>query len=111
MGRPARSSGPAADRSSCRCRKPAPPGRRSICRANRPTCDCPPGLITRRAVANGRTIVEATLDPGAATEVWWSMRDSAPVAAVKDLRALAEIMTLVTLDDSTSAWRRSSTSA
>jgi len=58
------------------------------------------GLITRRTAANGRTIVEATLDPGAATEVWWSMRDSAPVAAVKDLRALAEIMTLITLDDS-----------
>jgi len=57
------------------------------------------GLITRRAVANGRTIVEATLDPGAATEVWWSMRDSAPVAAAKDVRALAEIMTLVTLDE------------
>ena len=58
------------------------------------------GLITRRSVANGRTIVEATLDPGAATEVWWSMRDSAPVAAAKDLRALADIMTLITLDDS-----------
>ena len=57
------------------------------------------GLITRRSAANGRTIVEATLDPGAVTEVWWSMRDSAPVAAVKDLRALAEIMTLITLDD------------
>ena len=58
------------------------------------------GLITRRSVEKGRTIVEATLDPGAATEVWWSMRDSAPVAAVKELRALADIMTLVTLDDS-----------
>jgi hypothetical protein len=58
------------------------------------------GLITRRTTSNGRTIVEATLDPGASTEVWWSMRDSAPVAAVKDLRALAEVMTLITLDDS-----------
>ena len=58
------------------------------------------GLITRRTVEKGRTIVEATLDPGATTEIWWSMRDSAPVAAVKELRALAEIMTLVTLDDS-----------
>ena len=58
------------------------------------------GLITHRTTANGRTLIEATLDPGAATEVWWSMRDSAPVAAVKDLRALAEIMTLITLDDS-----------
>ena len=57
------------------------------------------GLITRRSAANGRTIVEATLDPGSATEVWWSMRDSAPVAAAKDVRALADIMTLITLDD------------
>jgi hypothetical protein len=58
------------------------------------------GLITRRSVEKGRTIIEATLDPGANTEIWWSMRDSAPVAAVKELRALAEIMTLITLDDS-----------
>jgi hypothetical protein len=58
------------------------------------------GLITRRTTANGRTIVVATLDPGSATEVWWSMRDSAPAAAAKDLRALADIMTLITLDDS-----------
>ena len=57
------------------------------------------GLITRRSVANGRTIVEATLDPGSATEVWWSMRDSAPAAAAKEMRALADIMTLITLDD------------
>jgi hypothetical protein len=59
-----------------------------------------PGVITRRAVANGRTTVEATLDPGSATEVWWTMRDTAPVAAAKEVRALAEIMTLITLDDS-----------
>jgi hypothetical protein len=58
------------------------------------------GLVTRRTAANGRTVIEATLDPGAATEVSWSMRDSAPVAAARDVRALAEIMTLITLDDS-----------
>jgi hypothetical protein len=58
------------------------------------------GLITRRSIANGRTIVEATLDPGSATEVWWSMRDSSLAAAAKDVRALAEILTLITLDDS-----------
>jgi hypothetical protein len=57
------------------------------------------GLITRRTVANGRTLVEATLDPGASTEVWWSMRDSSQKAAAKDVRALAEIMTLITIDD------------
>jgi len=58
------------------------------------------GLITGRTTANGRTIVDVALDPGSSTEVWWSMRDSAPVAAAKDLRALAELMTLITLDDS-----------
>jgi hypothetical protein len=58
------------------------------------------GLITRRSIANGRTIVEATLDPGTPTEFWWSMRDSAPVAAARDTRTLADISTLVTLGDS-----------
>ena len=45
-----------------------------------------PGLVLRRSSANGRTIVEATLDPGS-TEVWWSMRDTAPSAAPRDARA------------------------
>ena len=58
------------------------------------------GLVTRRTAVAGRTIVEATLDPGAATEVWWSMRDSAPVAAAREVRTLADVMTLVTLGDS-----------
>jgi hypothetical protein len=59
-----------------------------------------PGWITRRSTANGRTIVEATLDPGASTEVWWSMRDSAPVAAAREVRTVADVMTLVTLGES-----------
>jgi hypothetical protein len=58
------------------------------------------GLVTRRSTVAGRTIVEATLDPGSATEVWWSMRDSAPVAAAREARTLADVMTLVTLGDS-----------
>ena len=58
------------------------------------------GLITRRSFANGRTLIEATLDPGSSTEVWWSMRDTSQVAAAKDVRALADILTLLTLDDS-----------
>ena len=58
------------------------------------------GLVTKRSTANGRTIVDVTLRPGTATEVWWSMRDSAPVAAARDVRMLADILTLVTLDDS-----------
>jgi hypothetical protein len=58
------------------------------------------GLVTRRSTANGRTIVEATLDPGSSTEVWWSMRNSAPVAAAREVRTLADVMTLMTLGDS-----------
>ena len=58
------------------------------------------GLITRRSTAAGRTMVEATLDPGSSTEVWWSMRDSAPAAAAREVRTLAAVMTLLTLGDS-----------
>ena len=58
------------------------------------------GLVTRRTAVDGRTIVEATLDPGSSVEVSWSMRDSAPTAAARELRTLSEVMTLVTLGDS-----------
>jgi hypothetical protein len=58
------------------------------------------GLITRRTVANGRTTVEATLVPGKTTEVWWSMRDSAPTVTARELRALADVWTLITIGDS-----------
>jgi hypothetical protein len=58
------------------------------------------GLVTKRSTANGRTIVEVTLRPGSPAEMWWSMRDSAPVAAAREVRTLADVMTLVTLDDS-----------
>jgi hypothetical protein len=58
------------------------------------------GLVTRRTAVDGRTIVEATLDPGSAVDVSWSMRDSAPTAAARELRTLSEVMTLVTLGDS-----------
>jgi hypothetical protein len=58
------------------------------------------GLVTRRTAVDGRTIVEATLDPGSSVDVSWSMRDSAPTAAARELRTLAEVMTLVTLGDS-----------
>ena len=58
------------------------------------------GLITRRSTTAGRTIVEATLDPGSSTEVWWSMRDSAPVAAARETRTLSDVLTLLTIGDS-----------
>jgi len=55
------------------------------------------GLVTARSAAGGRTLVDATLIPGSTTEVWWSMRDSAPVAAARETRALADVLTLMTI--------------
>jgi hypothetical protein len=58
------------------------------------------GSITRRTTRDGRTIVDAALDPASATEVWWSMRDSAPLAAARETRTVADVMSLITLTDS-----------
>ena len=58
------------------------------------------GVDTRRTSADGRTTVEVTLRPAATTEVSWSMRDSAPVVATRELRYLADVFSLVTIGDS-----------
>ena len=58
------------------------------------------GLILRRTSAGGRTTVEATLTPGAPTEVWWSTHDSAPAnGAARDVRLLADVKSIVTIGD------------
>ena len=58
------------------------------------------GVVTRRSSADGRTSVDVTLRPGTSTEVSWSMRDSAPVAAAREVRYLADVFSLVTIGDS-----------
>src|SRR5207247_11282306 len=61
------------------------------------------GVVTRRTSStgpNGRTTIDVTLRPGTATEVSWSMRDSAPVAAAREVRYLANVFSLVTIGDS-----------
>ena len=57
------------------------------------------GLILRRSSANGRTLVDATLDPGSSTQVSWTTRESAPSGAPRDVRMLADLKTLVTIGD------------
>jgi len=57
------------------------------------------GLITRRSVTNGRTVIEATLQPGTATEVSWTLRDSASVAAQRESRTMADLLSLITISD------------
>jgi len=58
------------------------------------------GLILRRTSTAGRTAIEATLTPGAPTEVWWSTHDSAPAnGTARDVRLLADVKSIVTIGD------------
>jgi hypothetical protein len=57
------------------------------------------GLILSRSSTNGRTLLDVTLDPGSATEVWWSTRDNIPTAAGREERILADVKTLVTIGE------------
>lgn len=59
-----------------------------------------PGLVTGRTVANGRTLVDVTLAPGSPSTVSWSMRDSVRSAPARELRATADVLTLITLGES-----------
>jgi hypothetical protein len=58
-----------------------------------------PGVVTRRTVTNGRTIVEATLDPGTSAEVWWTTRESAAGGSVRDTKLLADVLSLISVGD------------
>ena len=58
-----------------------------------------PGLVLRRTSAGGRTLIEAALDPGSATQVWWSARETNQTTAPRDVRLLAEVKTLITIGD------------
>ena len=58
------------------------------------------GLILRRSSTNGRTTIEATLQPGTPAEVWWSTHDSAPTTnQARDVRFLSEVKSIVTIAD------------
>jgi hypothetical protein len=57
------------------------------------------GLVTSRIVVNGRTVVDVTLDPRSSASVSWSMRDSVQASPARDVRASADVFTLVTVGD------------
>ncbi len=59
-----------------------------------------PGLVTRRSSAGGRTLVEATLEPGRAARVSWSARETPVASAERELRLLSDVKTLVSLGES-----------
>jgi hypothetical protein len=56
-------------------------------------------LVTRRARAQGRLIVEATLAPGAGSRIGWSSRDAGTASPVRALRLLDDVKTLVTVGE------------
>jgi hypothetical protein len=56
-------------------------------------------LVTGRARAQGRLIVEATLAPGAGSRVGWSSRDAGTASPVRALRLLDDVKTLVTVGE------------
>lgn len=58
-----------------------------------------PGIVTRRQVSGGRTIVEATLEPGRRTQVSWSIRETVAPAVPLEARTLADVKSLVTIRD------------
>ena len=58
------------------------------------------GLIVRRASANGRTVIDVTLQTGRPAEVSWSTHEAAPTAAPRDVRLLADVKSVVTIGES-----------
>ncbi|HEY7547097.1 MAG TPA: hypothetical protein VID27_19545, partial [Blastocatellia bacterium] len=59
-----------------------------------------PGLVTSRASSNGHTIIEATLEAGRATKVWWTTREVTAPVTQREARFLADIKTLISVGDS-----------
>ena len=59
-----------------------------------------PGLVTSRESVNGRTLIEATLEPGKPARVWWTTREVAAPIAQREVRFLSDIKSVVSVGDS-----------
>ncbi|HEX7333918.1 MAG TPA: carboxypeptidase-like regulatory domain-containing protein [Pyrinomonadaceae bacterium] len=59
-----------------------------------------PGLVTTRATANGRTVIEAALEPGKPARIWWTTREIAAPVAQREVRFLSDVKTVVSVGDS-----------
>lgn len=60
------------------------------------------GLITARSSAGGKTTVEATLQPGQQSTLWWASRQGPQppaVATPKPVRFLSDVKTLLTISE------------
>jgi hypothetical protein len=56
-------------------------------------------LVTRRARAQRRLIVDATVAPGGGSRIGWSSRDAGTTSPVRALRLLDDVKTLVTVGE------------
>ncbi|MGH9968858.1 MAG: carboxypeptidase-like regulatory domain-containing protein [Pyrinomonadaceae bacterium] len=59
-----------------------------------------PGLITSRTTTNGRTIIEASLEPGKPARVWWTTREIAAPVAQREVRFLSDVKSVVSVGES-----------
>ena len=59
-----------------------------------------PGLVTTRATDNGRTLIEAALEPGKPARFWWTTREITAPVAQREVRFLSDIKTVVSVGDS-----------
>src|SRR6185295_15261310 len=59
-----------------------------------------PGLVTSRDTVNGITLIEAALEPGKPTRIWWTTREIAEPVAQREVRFLSDVKTVVSVDDS-----------
>ena len=59
-----------------------------------------PGIITSRTTDNGRTLIEASLEPGKPARIWWTTREIAAPVTQREVRFLSDVKTVVSVGDS-----------
>jgi hypothetical protein len=59
-----------------------------------------PGLVTTRTTASGNSLIEAALQPGKPTRIWWTTREVAAPVAQREVRFLSDIKSVVSVGDS-----------
>src|SRR5215216_647885 len=58
------------------------------------------GLVTSRTTSDGRTVIEAALEPGKPSRLWWTTREIAAPVAQREVRFLSDIKSVVSVGDS-----------
>jgi len=59
-----------------------------------------PGLLTSRMTTSGSSLIEAALQPGKPTRIWWTTREVAAPVAQREVRFLSDIKSVISIGDS-----------